>query len=106
MTADADEVRLRQLEAQFDFLRDKLLRTARALVVSEDRRSELLAKLAGGAESPPSGEGFAAARQAHDNADTATAIITRTERMARCSPLAVLPPSLDINQSPADAVSG
>jgi len=78
-----DLERLRQLEAEFDFLRDRVLKAARALVLVEDMRAQALARLGRHDQPATCADLPGALAQAGDNADTATAITVQADLMSR-----------------------
>jgi hypothetical protein len=97
-----DLERLRQLEAEFDFLRDKILKAARALVLVEDNRAQLLARLGRAGRLATHGDLARAQTQAGENADAATSITVQADKMDRF-PTAVHPMRL---VDAADEASG
>jgi hypothetical protein len=72
---------LNDVAAEFDQLRTKLLRAARSMVLTEDRRAAMLDRLAARAHPAAARDLRADAHQARANADTATAIVVQMERM-------------------------
>lgn len=71
-----------ELAEQFEVLRDRLLRSARALVLVEDRRAYVLGQVAAGADEPSvMNTALAEQRQAEANAEAAVAAVLQLKRM-------------------------
>ena len=83
MAVSRDLERLRQLEAEFDFLRDRVLKAARALVIVEDTRAQVLARLNRASRHDPYPDLADAVAQAGANADVATTITVQADGMDR-----------------------
>jgi hypothetical protein len=72
---------LDRLETQFDLLRARLLRLARALIVLEDHHADVLLRLSNNHAAAAVHTLVDGAHIARTNADRATTIVTEAERM-------------------------
>jgi hypothetical protein len=97
-TRDDNKVEIDQLSDQLVVLRSRLLRTARALILSEDRRADVLTKMA--RDAPPSLLQVIVeeSRRARQNADSATSVVITAERMH--PELARMTPEADAGAEP------
>ena len=103
MQANADRTALDESVTEFDLLRTTLLRTAKALVVAEDRRAELLHRLAARADATAAHQLRADAHQARANAETAMGVVVQIERMSsRALSRTGLPRVIELPAHPAE----
>lgn len=71
-----------ELAEEFELLRARLLRSARALVLVEDRRAQILGQVAAAAGNPPAiNAALAEQRRAEANAVTAMAAVVQLRRL-------------------------